>query len=122
MTNECIVCYSDSAKSICSTCNVCTCITCYKKLTHCPQCRNELKLLPTKEDLEFISSTIDSLEEDPNFMHLWLKMQYGEDVINQLTQDQLNEINIIFSRLRLKFLKKLREQYAAMESEVGNEN
>ena len=46
MSNECIICYENSAKSICSTCNACTCITCYKKLIHCPQCRsNDLKLL-----------------------------------------------------------------------------
>ena len=65
MTNECIVCYSDSAKSICSTCNAHACITCYKKLSHCPQCRsNDLK------SLNFIKTRSQTLKKRKEFMRL----------------------------------------------------
>ena len=119
MTNECIVCYSDSAKSICDRCTCNACTDCCKKLTHCPQCRNEFKVLPTLEDLEVISSTIDRLEEDTDFMPTMMNILYQQDVIDELTQD---ELNILFERFRQNFFKRLREFYAAIQTEVENEN
>ena len=94
MTNECIVCYSDSAKSICSRCTACTCITCYKKLTHCPQCRsNNLK------SLNFIKTRSQTLKKRKQIMRLVV-----EEHLRQIVHISYNSVQSDLMTCHLEIL------------------